>query len=269
MHSERQQREIDYHRAHAQRIDVTQDDLDWSVLDAGCSRSWNAYWHLWERLRADVSLAGSRVLVIGCGAGNDALLFARLGSRVSAFDISPDMLALAAANAEKAGLQIDFSVSAAESVPYPEQSFDVIFVRDVLHHVDIEPTMRELQRVAAPGCRLIMSEIYSHSSLQRIRDSGPVSRLVYPAVRRIIYGRAEPYITEDERKLTEGDIRTIRSFLSGIERTDYFYVVVKRFIAEGRAWVGHVDRALLRLTGSAGSVLAGRIIMFGRMKASS
>ena len=266
MHSDRQQREIDYHRTHAQRVAEAQPELEWSLLDPGITRRWNAYWYLWERLRTDASLSGSRVLVIGCGAGEDALLFARLGAQVSAFDISPDMLALAIGNAERAGLTIDFAVSASEKLDYPDASFDVIFVRDVLHHVDIEPTMRELQRVAAPGCRFIMSEIYSHSVLQRIRDSAAVSRFVYPLVRRVIYGRAEPYITEDERKLTEGDIRAIRSFLRSVERSDYFYLFVKRFIAEGRPWVGHADRTLLRVAGPAGSVLAGRIILFGTMK---
>lgn len=91
MLTERQQREIEYHRAHAQRISEKGLGFDRSILDPAKTRPWNAWWYVWERLRK-LDLKGRRVLVVGCGDGGDALVFAAFGADVSAFDLSPDML---------------------------------------------------------------------------------------------------------------------------------------------------------------------------------
>ncbi len=88
MLTERQQREIEYHRAHAQRISEKGLGFDRSILDPAKTRPWNAWWYVWERLRK-LDLKGRRVLVVGCGDGGDALVFAAFGADVSAFDSEP------------------------------------------------------------------------------------------------------------------------------------------------------------------------------------
>ena len=40
-------------------------------------------------------LMDKRVLVVGCGFGDDALRLAKLGAKVNAFDLSPDSLEIA------------------------------------------------------------------------------------------------------------------------------------------------------------------------------
>ena len=88
---------------------------------------------------------------------------ARLGANVSAFDLSPDSLQIAMALAKREGLQITFGEMAAENMLYEDSSFDYIVARDILHHVDIASTMREIVRAAKPDTLFPTNQIYSHS----------------------------------------------------------------------------------------------------------
>jgi SAM-dependent methyltransferase len=79
---------------------------------------------------------GGRLLDVGCGAGREALGFARAGFRVTAIDIAPGMIAAARANAEGAGLAIDFRVQSVTELNDPPGSYDGAFVAfSVLHHI--------------------------------------------------------------------------------------------------------------------------------------
>lgn len=51
------------------------------------------------------------------------------------------------------------------------------------------------------GGKVIAIERYTHSLMQRIRESRLVSSLLYHRIVRFIYGTDKPYITEDEHKI--------------------------------------------------------------------
>src|SRR3954453_2094790 len=91
--TERQRREVDYHKEHAALLEANLRPLDYDVITSSARRWWNHYWDIWTFL-ISLQLEGKKVLVVGCGAGEDALRFAKLGAVVSAFDLSADMLAL-------------------------------------------------------------------------------------------------------------------------------------------------------------------------------
>ena len=141
---------------------------------------------------------------------------AKLGARVSAFDLSAESLNIAEQLADRENLQVEFSQMPAEDLRYPSGTFDVVVIRDILHHVDIEPSMAELRRVAKPGGLIVINEIYSHSLTDNFRNSALVTRFLYPKMRRMIYGADDPYITADERKLTERDLSLILTSLGEI-----------------------------------------------------
>ena len=69
---------------------------------------------------------GARVLDVACGSGNLALPAARAGVVVTGVGIATNLLEQARARAEAAGLAIRFDEGDAESLPYPDASFDVI-----------------------------------------------------------------------------------------------------------------------------------------------
>jgi SAM-dependent methyltransferase len=105
-------------------------------------------------------LRGRDVLECGCGLGMLSTLLARSGARVSAFDISPGSIDVARRRAALHGVadSIDFAVAAGESLPYADESFDVVLGKGVLHHLDVTLAAGELHRVLRPGGRAAFTE---------------------------------------------------------------------------------------------------------------
>jgi ubiquinone/menaquinone biosynthesis C-methylase UbiE len=214
--TERQSRELDYHKHHAQEHHDEFTEVKFDVLNLKERRWWNAYWEMYHLFRT-ADLSKSRVLVVGCGAGHDALYLAKLRASVYAFDLSPDLLELGRQNAMRYGLTIDFQQMPAEKLRYADDFFDMVLVVDILHHCEVEQALHELRRVSKPNATWVINEIYTHSVVQKIRDSTYAKR-IYPFISRIIYS-GRPYITEDERKLDEKDLRILKTFMvpSGID----------------------------------------------------
>lgn len=67
---------------------------------------------------------GSKILDIGCGTGRHAIELARRGYNVTGVDLSEAMIEKAKEKAEDAGLNVDFQVADARSLPFDEQ-FDL------------------------------------------------------------------------------------------------------------------------------------------------
>ena len=69
---------------------------------------------------------GTRLLDVGCGAGQLALIAARAGARVTGCDISTPWIEKARARAAAEGLEITFEEGDAESLPYEDAQFDAV-----------------------------------------------------------------------------------------------------------------------------------------------
>ena len=81
------------------------------------------------------SLAGLRVLDIGCGGGILSEPLARLGARVVGADPSESNIAVAKRHAERAGLSIDYRAVPAEALAQSGDTFDVVLAMEVVEHV--------------------------------------------------------------------------------------------------------------------------------------
>ncbi len=93
-------------------------------------------------------------LEIGAGTGYFSLnlLQAGLIERATATDISPGMLATLEENAARLGLEVRTAAAEAETLPFPDGSFDLVFGHAVLHHIpDLERAFSEFARVLRPG----------------------------------------------------------------------------------------------------------------------
>jgi ubiquinone/menaquinone biosynthesis C-methylase UbiE len=94
-----------------------------------------------------------RVLDIATGAGHTALIFAPLVARVTASDVTEEMLAEARKLARERGFSNFKTIrSKAEDLPYPDLSFDLVTCRLAAHHFgDVAAFVREAYRVLMPG----------------------------------------------------------------------------------------------------------------------
>ncbi len=107
---------------------------------------------------------GEAVLDIGCGAGVDSLVAARLvgpAGRAVGVDATYEMIARARANLALTGFSnVAFEVAAAESLPFPDREFDVAISNGVFNlTIDKEQALKEAHRVLKRGGRLMIADM--------------------------------------------------------------------------------------------------------------
>jgi ubiquinone/menaquinone biosynthesis C-methylase UbiE len=99
--------------------------------------------------------AGQRVLDIAAGNGNASLAAARRGCDVVATDYVPALLERARERAAADRLDIEFREADAESLPFPDGSFDVVVSTfGVMFTPDQEAAAAEMVRVCRPGGKI-------------------------------------------------------------------------------------------------------------------
>jgi SAM-dependent methyltransferase len=102
--------------------------------------------------------AGMRVLDVACGTGVVAVTAARMGARVTGLDLTPELLEQARANAQLAGVEIDFHEGDVEQLPFDAEMFDVV-VSQYGHMFAPRPEVatREMLRVLKRGGTIAFS----------------------------------------------------------------------------------------------------------------
>lgn len=105
-----------------------------------------------------------RVLDVGAGPGRIAIRLARLNPRFSidAIDLSRNMLALAARNAQEAGVgeRIRCSIGDAKRIPFGDQTFDLVLCHNMLHQL-AEPlvALKEIKRITKPDGAILVRDV--------------------------------------------------------------------------------------------------------------
>lgn len=103
------------------------------------------------------------VLDLGCGDGLNISILRQMDvDKVVGIDISKELLELA----KQTNPGTKFYVGSAQKIPFKAESFDVVLVDSVFHHLmEYEDTAREIKRVLKRGGRLCFIE--PHKSLLR------------------------------------------------------------------------------------------------------
>ena len=114
--------------------------------------------------------AGEEVLEIGGGMGTDLAQFAKHSARVTDIDLSAGHLALAQENFRLRGLTGTFVHHDAETLPFDDNRFGVVYSNGVLHHTpNTADVVREIFRVLRPGGMAIVM-MYAENSLHYWRN---------------------------------------------------------------------------------------------------
>ena len=179
---------------------------------------------------------GKRVLEYGCGKGSYAFELARLGADVVAIDISKEGIEIAKRQAEEQELsaQLSFEVMNAENLNFPINHFDVICGSGILHHLDLEKALKELNRTLKPDGQAIFFEPLGHNFLINL------------------YRRLTPQMrSEDEHPLLIGDLKFLSQYF---RQSDFsYYNLFSLFAVPFRALLGFP--ILLRLLEGLDSLL--------------
>ena len=140
---------------------------------------------------------GETVLDLGSGAGADVLISARRVAptgRAIGLDMTDEMLALARANAARAGVHnADFVKGYIEEIPLPDASVDVVISNCVINlAADKQRVLREAARVLRPGGRFAVSDVIADDGMDEATraDMGQWTGCVAGALTRSEYESA-------------------------------------------------------------------------------
>jgi SAM-dependent methyltransferase len=180
-------------------------------------------------------LRGKSALDYGCGHGMAAVVMARAGATVTAFDLSPGYVAEARARAAANGVRVECLAADGEHLPFPEESFDAVWGNAILHHLDLGRAGRELFRVMKPGAVAVFCEPWGGNPLLAFARR----RLPYP-------GKAR---TPDEQPLTRHDLAPLRLVFPSLDVEGFQLFGMGRRVWRHRGFCAAcdaIDRRLLR-----------------------
>ena len=112
--------------------------------------------------RLDMTVFKTNALEVGCGGGILTEEIAKMGFATTGIDPSEPSLSIARTHAKENYLKINYERGTGENLPFPNDSFDVVFCCDVLEHVyDVPKVISEISRV-------LKSEIGRASCRERV-----------------------------------------------------------------------------------------------------
>lgn len=145
-----------------------------------------------------------RVLVYGCGNDNAAVWFSKSGAKVDAIDISPKSVENQRLVAGQLNLDINSMVMDAHNLDLPSDEYDIVYGNAILHHLDLQEAVPEIQRVLKPGGKAVFRDVMSGNVfLRAFRFATPFWR------------------TPDEHPLTSKDFAFFSQNFSNFEITEY------------------------------------------------
>jgi ubiquinone/menaquinone biosynthesis C-methylase UbiE len=108
---------------------------------------------------------GAKALDYACGDGLFTFQMAEAGADAFGIDISPVSVSNAAKEAEQRGVSAKFAVMDCENLEFSDNTFDLINVSGVLHHLDVKRAYSEMARVLKPTGSVLCVEALRHNPI--------------------------------------------------------------------------------------------------------
>ncbi len=202
----RLQREIEFHDNWAANIEVENLDVDVYFEGSTCPENRFIVHQLGD-------IQGKSLLDLGCGAGENSVYFARQGAHCVASDISSGMVEKALKLAAKYDVKIEGKVINAMDIDFPDNSFDIIYAANILHHVNPKRALQEMHRVLKPGGKMCFWDPLKHNPIINIYRQ-----------------MAKDVRTDDEMPLDIGIVRFIKKMFSEVKYDTFWLISLWIFI---------------------------------------
>lgn len=159
-----------------------------------------------EAIKLLEDVRGRKVLVLGCGQGEEAVYLAILGAKVTAIDISEEMLKITKKLAKKFNVdkRIEYKKMSTEKLLFKPKSYDKILGCNLLHHVDIIKTVNEVRKILKTNGIAVFFE-----------------PLVYNPIINIYRSMANEVRTDNEHPLSYKDLKNIKKIFPDIEHKEF------------------------------------------------
>ena len=199
----------------------------------------DAFWAYRASLLGFIGRGEGAALDVGCGEGRVSRVLKECGYRVTAID---PVEALVSA-AEEAGSADDYTLAAANNLPFAENSFDLAIVYNVLMDVeDVPAALREIRRVLRRSGTLFISVVHPFADRGRFAGQEPDAPF---ELRNSYFGR-ERFAEVEERNGLQmhfaGWSQPLESYMAALEGAGFAICELREPIPDaGAAWA-HMQR---------------------------
>ena len=159
-------------------------------------------------------LHGKKLLDIGCGLGEASVYFALKGANVTSSDLSSGMLEHTKRLAADNGVRVATHLAQAEDMSLaPDQKFDIIYAGNLLHHIDIEQMLTQIEPHLEKDGVFVSWDPIAYNPVINLY------RMIATQVR-----------TPDERPLTLEDMRKIKTIFPNVKTRSFWLTTLIIFI---------------------------------------
>ena len=125
----------------------------------------DVYWGEFVAMESHLGILGNvrgkRILEIGCGAAQNSIALAKRGADVCGIDLSRNQILFGKRLARKEGARIDLMVGNMETLPFKDESFDLVTTAISLLYVpDLRATFAEVNRVLGKDGYFTFNEVH-------------------------------------------------------------------------------------------------------------
>ncbi|RJP53254.1 MAG: class I SAM-dependent methyltransferase [Anaerolineaceae bacterium] len=213
--------------------------------------STNPYgWFHWVFDRLSMLPENARILEVGCGPG---YLWKECGQPIPASwnitlsDLSPGMVDAAWRNLVVTGRNFKFEQIDAQSIPYPDETFDAVIANHMLYHVpDRRKALSEMRRVLKTGGRLFAGTLgrnHMREMWDQLEGVATITRETITSAFTLENGtaqlqeffpRVEVFCYEDNLRVTDvaALVAYVRSMTSTAEFSEEQFQAIEREFTE-------------------------------------